>query len=93
MGVLYPATFVSGYSANPPPLVEPQIIYIEAEQGTPRLGHTEFDPLLMAQPGPYPPLGPGDCRGRFYLAKQQRDRNRGECGWGLSPGHLVPSRG
>jgi hypothetical protein len=50
MGVLYPATFVSGYNANPPPPVEPQIICIEAEQGTPRLGHTDFDPLLMAQP-------------------------------------------
>lgn len=50
MGVLYRATFVSGYNANPPPPVEPQIIYIEAEQGTPRLGHTDFDPLLMAQP-------------------------------------------
>ena len=49
MGVLYPATFVGGYNANPPP-VEPQIIYIEAEQGTPRLGHTDFDPPLMAQP-------------------------------------------
>jgi hypothetical protein len=46
MGVLYPATSVSGYNANPPPPVEPQIIYIEAEQGTPRLGHTDFDPLL-----------------------------------------------
>jgi hypothetical protein len=50
MGVLYPATFVIGYNANPPPPVEPQIIYIEAEQGTPRLGHTDFDPLLMARP-------------------------------------------
>jgi hypothetical protein len=47
MGVLYHATFVSGYNANPPPPVEPQIIYIEAEQGIPRLGHTDFDPLLM----------------------------------------------
>jgi hypothetical protein len=36
MGVLYPATFVSGYNANPPPPVEPQIIYIEAEQGRPQ---------------------------------------------------------
>jgi hypothetical protein len=26
MGVLYPATFVSGYNANPPPPVEPQIM-------------------------------------------------------------------
>jgi hypothetical protein len=46
MGVLYPATSVSGYNANPPPPVEPQIIYIEAEQGTPRLVHTDFGPLL-----------------------------------------------
>jgi hypothetical protein len=33
-----------------------------------------------------PPLGPGDCRGRFYLRSFPHD-------WGLSPGHLVPSRG
>ena len=72
MGVLYPATFVSGYSANPPPPVEPQIIYIEAEQGTPRLGHTEFDPLLMAQPGRLSPAWPRRLSGPFLFAQSNR---------------------
>jgi hypothetical protein len=35
---------------NPPPPAEPEIIYVEAEQGTGRLGHSDFDPRLMAQP-------------------------------------------
>jgi hypothetical protein len=34
----------------PPPSSESEIIYIEAEQGTGRLGHSDFDPRLMAQP-------------------------------------------
>jgi hypothetical protein len=35
---------------NPPTPPEPTIIYVEADQGTGRLGHSDFDPRLMAQP-------------------------------------------
>jgi hypothetical protein len=35
---------------NPPPPPEPEIIYVEAEQGTGRLGYADFDPRLMARP-------------------------------------------
>jgi hypothetical protein len=35
---------------NPPPPPEPEIIYVEAEQDTGRLGHSDFDPRLMTQP-------------------------------------------
>jgi hypothetical protein len=34
----------------PPPAPEPEVIYIEAEQGTGRLGYSDFDPSLMTQP-------------------------------------------
>jgi hypothetical protein len=30
--------------------LEPQVIYVEPEQGTGRLGYSDFDPALMAQP-------------------------------------------
>ena len=89
MGVLYPATFVSGYSANPPPPVEPQIIYIEAEQGTPRLGHTEFDPLLMAQPGRLSPAWPRRLSGPFLSGKAtERPQS-----WGIRLGSLARPSG
>jgi hypothetical protein len=34
----------------PPPVSEPEVIYVEAEQGTGRLGYSDFDVRLMAQP-------------------------------------------
>jgi hypothetical protein len=33
-------------AANPAPETEPQVVYIQEEQGSPRLGDQSFDPKL-----------------------------------------------
>jgi len=40
-----------------------------------------------------PRLAPATVGAVFIFAKQQKDPNRFPHDWGLSPGHLVPSRG
>jgi hypothetical protein len=34
----------------PPPAPEPEVIYVEAEEGTGRLGYADFSPDLLKQP-------------------------------------------
>jgi hypothetical protein len=54
------------------------------------LGH--FAPqtrTIGSELGQHPRLAPATVGAVFICAKQRKDPNRGEYGWGLSPGHLV----
>jgi len=40
-------------SINPPPEAESQVIYVAEDQGTPRLGHEDFNADLMKRALPW----------------------------------------
>jgi len=50
-------------------------------------------PLSLSRHSSSPHLTPATVGAVFICAKQQKDPNRIPHDWGLSPGHLVPSRG